>query len=43
LRFDGGGAGRWAQSAEQIRAVLLSGEVRNAVNAPSIDAKTWPH
>jgi D-3-phosphoglycerate dehydrogenase len=26
--------------AEQIRAVLLSGEVRNAVNAPSIDAKT---
>jgi D-3-phosphoglycerate dehydrogenase len=26
--------------AEQIRAVLLSGEIRNAVNAPSIDAKT---
>jgi D-3-phosphoglycerate dehydrogenase len=26
--------------AEQIRAVLISGEVRNAVNAPSIDAKT---
>ncbi len=26
--------------AEQIRAALLSGEIRNAVNAPSIDAKT---
>ena len=26
--------------AEQIRACLLSGEIRNAVNAPSIDAKT---
>jgi D-3-phosphoglycerate dehydrogenase len=26
--------------AEQIRAALLSGEIRNAVNMPSIDAKT---
>ena len=26
--------------AEQIRAALLHGEIRNAVNAPSIDAKT---
>ena len=26
--------------AEQIRAVLLEGEIRNAVNMPSIDAKT---
>jgi D-3-phosphoglycerate dehydrogenase / 2-oxoglutarate reductase len=26
--------------AEQIRAVLISGEIRNAVNMPSIDAKT---
>jgi D-3-phosphoglycerate dehydrogenase len=26
--------------AQQIRAVLLSGEIRNAVNMPSVDAKT---
>ena len=26
--------------AQQIRAALLSGEIRNAVNMPSVDAKT---
>src|SRR6185295_8636225 len=26
--------------AQQIRAMLLSGEVRNAVNMPNVDAKT---